>query len=355
MSLEAGMAALHMKFTDTVPRTEYSAHMHWPLVKKVTGIDTDIISNRKAASSKFVEKWDYAFFWKIYVQKQFLLRNGGRITKMGHAVYSEKEGGESDYCSDITNPFEDIDEALELDCMEEYGEFRHKELVNELEEAYALLKTEYPSTLVCGGIYITMFSGLIEIFGWDVLLSAMAMDEEKFGKVIESYFRWVRQFFIAYSESNIPVIISHDDLCWTNGPVTNPAWYRRYIFPYIKKLWEPIKEAGKKIIFTSDGDCTLFFDDIIGCGADMVVLEPHSDMRLFAEKYGKTHGFVGNADTRILLTGTKEDIYREVERCMNIGKKYPGYILSVGNHIPLNTPLDNALYYNEAYEIMCKR
>ena len=51
------------------------------------------------------------------------------------------------------------------------------------------------------------------------------------------------------------------------------------------------------------------------------MLEPITDMKYIAEKYGKTHAFIGNVDTRVLLNGTKDDIYREVKRCMDIGKK----------------------------------
>ena len=40
---------------------------------------------------------------------------------------------------------------------------------------------------------------------------------------------------------------------------------------------------------------------------------------------------------------------------MKIGKECPGYILAVGNHIPVNTPVENALYYNEAYLELSKR
>ena len=78
-------------------------------------------------------------------------------------------------------------------------------------------------------------------------------------------------------------------------------------------------------------------------------------MAYIAEKYGKTHSFIGNADTRILLRGSKEDICNEVKRCMDIGKKYPGFFMAVGNHIPANTPVENALYYNECYEKLSKR
>ena len=36
-------------------------------------------------------------------------------------------------------------------------------------------------------------------------------------------------------------------------------------------------------------------------------------------------------------------------------KKCPGFIMAVGNHIPANTPVDNALWYNECFEKMLKR
>ena len=109
------------------------------------------------------------------------------------------------------------------------------------------------------------------------------------------------------------------------------------------------------MIFTSDGNYTEFIDDIAACGFHGFVLEPTTDMAYIAAKYGKTHAFIGNADTRVLLLGDREDIRREVKRCMDIGKNCPGFFLAVGNHIPANTPVDNALWYNEFYEQMSKR
>ena len=117
----------------------------------------------------------------------------------------------------------------------------------------------------------------------------------------------------------------------------------------------PILESGKKLIYTSDGNYTQFIDDIAATGVNGFVLEPCTDMRYIAEKYGKTHAFIGNADTRILLSGTPEEIRAEVKRCMDIGKSCPGFFLAVGNHIPANTPVENCLIYEEAYREMCRR
>jgi uroporphyrinogen-III decarboxylase len=170
-----------------------------------------------------------------------------------------------------------------------------------------------------------------------------------------SYGRLIGKYFEALAEADVPVVMVHDDIVWTAGPFIHPDWYRRYVFPTIKASIAPVVESGKKVAFTSDGNYTMFIDDIARCGVHGFVMEPLTDMALVAEKYGKTHFFIGNADTRILLSGSREDIEREVRRCMDTGKKYPGFFMAVGNHIPANTPVESALWYNECYERMSKR
>ncbi len=353
MSYQSGWKAINLEFTDRVPRTEYSVETyHWPLVQKVTGIDTSIEANREKAKIEFVKKWDYAFKWMAPSGVRDMRNSGGRITKMGHATYNI-DG--MDFDKDISCPFKTIEEVCDFDPYKEYGEKNQEELVKELNRRYHEQEDYWKGvTLTMGGVS-GIFTSLIEIFGWEMLLMAIGKDSKKFDKVIEGYYQWIKQYFDAWAKTNCKAFMVHDDICWTSGPVAHPDWYRKYIFPRNKKLWEPILSAGKKLIFTSDGKYDMFFDDIVKCGAEIFVMEPGNDMKKFAEKYGKTHGFVGNADCRILLSGTKEEIYKEVKRCMEIGKKYPGFIMAVGNHIPPNTPIDNALYYNDLYFELSKR
>ena len=42
----------------------------------------------------------------------------------------------------------------------------------------------------------------------------------------------------------------------------------------------------------------------------------------------------------------------EVERCMRVGKPCPGFVMAVGNHIPVNIPMDNVLYYFDLVRAM---
>ena len=352
MSLYHGMAALNLEFTDRVPRTEYSASEHWELVSRVTGekvtaADSDEV--RTQATSKFVKAWDYDFFWNILVHRDYLT---GAKSSMGHAVYAS-EG--VDYTDNRFTAFDDETEILKLDPMELYGKIDLSQMTEKFNADYAKKQALFPDAVNMTGIYISCISGLIEMLGWEMLLIAAGTDPVAFGHLTTRYANWISQHFEALANSNAPTVMIHDDIVWTEGAFIAPEWYQTFLFPNYKKMFAPLIEAGKKIIYTSDGTYTQFVDDIAQCGVNGFVLEPTTDMEYIAQKYGKTHCIIGNADTRILLSGTKEDIYNEVKRCMDIGKSCPGFFMAVGNHIPSNTPVENALYYNEVYEKLSRR
>jgi hypothetical protein len=352
MSYKDGWAALHLEMPDQAPRTEYSLHQHYGVIRRVTGIDvtpeSDEATKRKGAQA-LVKAYNYGFFWSTMAHHEIF---GDLYTDMGHAAYQE---GGTDYRKEGKPLFDDPEKALKFDPWELYGVRDIPKITGEFNAQYDANHALYEDAVALTGIYVTCMSGLIDIFGWDMLLEAAGTDQEEFGALVNRYAGWILQYFKALAASKAPVVMIHDDIVWTSGAFIHPDWYRRFIFPNYKKLFVPLHEAGKIIMYTSDGDYTRFIDDVVEAGINAFVMEPTTDMGYIAEKYGKTHAFVGNADTRILLSGTKDEIRAEVKRCMDIGKKYPGFFMAVGNHIPSNTPVDNVLYYNDAYEEMSKR
>ncbi len=352
MSYEAGIAALHLEMPDVVPRTEYSVEEHWPLIRQVTGYPVTSASpedEKKKAQAAFFKAWDYGINWNILVHNNYLT---GRKTSMGHAVYAE---GGSDFQEAAGCPFRTPKEALAFEPAEEYGIPNHQALVSQFNANWRTKCDTFDDTVNMTGIYITLMSGLIELLGWDMLLLSAGTDPADFGALANRYADWIAHHFEALAACDSPVVMVHDDIVWTEGAFLHPDWYRNYIFPNYKRLFAPLREAGKIILFTSDGNYTQFIDDIAQTGVNGFVMEPCTDMAYLAERYGKTHVLVGNADTRVLLSGSREQIYSEVKRCMDIGKSCPGFILAVGNHIPPNTPVEAALYYNECYEQLRRR
>ena len=352
MSYDDGWAALNLDMPSRVPRTEYSAGMHWELIAAVTGIHVSAISPDDAkddAERAFCRAWDFDFFWSTLIGSAEF---GKKRTSMGHAVYQE---GGTDYDNNVSAFLSDPEEALAFDPAEAYGCVAKAEITERFEKHYQANCLTNPDGVNMTGIYTTLMSGLIDILGWDMLLLSAGVDHRRFGELTNRYAKWIGRYFAALADADVPVVMVHDDIVWTAGAFIAPEWYREFIFPNYKRFFEPLRASGKKIIYTSDGNYTEFIDDLAACGVDGFVLEPTTDMAQIAEKYGKTHVFIGNADTRILLSGSRDDIRREVERCMDIGKKCPGYFLAVGNHIPPNTPVENALYYNEVYEKLSRR
>lgn len=352
MSYADGMAAINLDMPARVPHTEYSVESHWDLVRAVTGRAVGPHSPPEAqrdASFALMQAWNFDFRWNTRLGGEHFAKYK---TDMGHAEYA---AGGVDRRDTVFCPFITPEQVLAFDFEATYGPCNRREWTAIFDADYRARRAETPDLVNMTGIYVTLISGFIDIFGWEMLLLAAGTDPAAFGRLTDRYATFMLPYFAALADSVAPVVMVHDDMVWTAGPIFAPKWYRQYIFPNLKRLLAPLREAGKKIMFTSDGNYTRFIDDLADAGVHGFVMEPMTDMAQIAERYGKSHVFIGNADTRILLHGSRAAIRAEVERCMAIGKPYPGFFLAVGNHIPANTPVEHVLYYQEVYEELSRR
>jgi hypothetical protein len=286
MSFEDGWAALNLEMPSRVPHTEYSAPQHWNLVKAVTGIEVDAhsplhVQNKASQAFKGPGGWNLDFNWATDIHRGDLDRF---VTHMGHAEYAS-EG--TDYIDDRGSFFNSLDDKLNFNFLEHLPHPSHSELVNRFNDNFHKNKKNNPEMVNMNGTYTTFISGLLEVYGWDDLLLAMGLEPEKFIQSTKRYVQWMMPFYEALADCDSPVIMIHDDIAWTSGAFAHPDWYRAHIFPAYKKYMTPLLEAGKKVMFTSDGDYTQFIDDIADCGFAGFVMEPMTDMKYIAEKYGK--------------------------------------------------------------------
>ena len=343
MSYEIGWQAINLQTPERVGHTEYCSH---PLLAKhLTGVDP---REDESGWVKFYDAINMDFIWSINDGPPWQ----GRVTNMGHAEFQE---GGTDYDDAVNCPFKSPEEVLSFNPVEEYGIPDIDERAAYYEQAYRDGQAEHPNQIFTGGYYKTIFSACIQVFGWDMFLVSAGMDADRFDRVLEGFFQISLANYRAWAKTSAPVFIAHDDIVWTSGPVFHPDWYRKYVFPRYKKLWSILKDAGKKVLFCSDGSFTEFIDDVADAGADGFIFEPMTDLAATVEKYGRTKVIIGNVDTRALTFGTRDQIKSEVERCMSLGKSCPGFFIAVGNHIPYNVPIDNALYYFELVDRLGRR
>jgi uroporphyrinogen-III decarboxylase len=155
-----------------------------------------------------------------------------------------------------------------------------------------------------------------------------------------------RHHYEAWAQTSAPVFISHDDMVWSQGAFMHPEIYRHIIFPRYRELWAPLKRAGKKVLFCSDANWTEFSDDIAAAGADGFIFEPMTSLEIVVRKYGRTHAIVSSkVDCRTLTLDSPAAIQAEIDASLELARACRGFMFAVGNHIPSNIPIANALFY----------
>ncbi len=350
MSYQIGIDTIHLRPT---PRLAHTAYCSNDALKRRLGVRSAALgpaeqqfgAKQETAENapSFEDVWETDFVW-ITHDGPGSWAERGRSTDMGHGDFLE---GGVDRRDAKPSPFHDVEEVWAFDAEKEYGAPAPSHIIPFYEEYHRAGKRDFPNQVYTGGYYKTIVSGAIEALGWDMLLEA-ASDQAKFEKVLDSFFRLSMHYYKAWAKTSIEVFISHDDMVWTQGPFMDPAFYRRVIFPRYQALWSVLKAAGKKVLFCSDGDFTMFVDDLARAGADGFIFEPLTSLDYVVEKYGKSHVIVGSKlDCRTLTFGTQRQIEQEIDQTLKIAFGCPGFMFAVGNHIPSNVPVDNALFYFE--------
>jgi len=330
VSYQIGMDAIHVRGGARLAHTEYCSND--PLKRAVV---------ERSGGRRFEDAWEFDFLWSTN-DGPVPWSQRGRCTDMGHAEFLE---GGVDRREPKPSPFRDAEDVLAFDAVEEYGLPDFDELVAYYEQQYTAGRQAWPDKVITGGYYRTIVSGAIDAFGWDMLLTAAA-DQERFERVLDSIFRVSLHHYKAWAKTSIEVFISHDDMVWTEGAFMHPDFYRRVIFPRYAALWKPLRDAGKKLLFCSDGNWSAFVGDIAEAGADGFIFEPMTALEPIVEEFGQTHCIVGSkVDCRTLTFGTQDEIRAEIDATLELAFQCPGFMFAVGNHIPSNVPVENGLFY----------
>jgi hypothetical protein len=335
MSYELALRTMRCEPTERLAHTEYCSN--YALVRAVTGRDPVTDSG---AMRVFCDAWDIDLIWSV--NDGPIPWSVGRQTDMGHAEFLE---GGTDRRDTVSCPFTDVEEVYAFDAVSEYGLPDFDELVAHYERVWRNGRAAWPEQICTGGYYKTIVSGAIQAFGWELLLLA-AVDRPRFAKVLDGFFERTLYHMRAWAQTSCPVFIQHDDMVWTAGAFLHPSFYREVIFPRYARLWEPLHEAGKTLLFCSDGTFTEFVDDLAAAGADGFIFEPTTSLEYVVEHYGGRKVIVGSkVDCRTLTFGTREQIRAELDATLALARDCPGFMVAVGNHIPSNVPVDNALFY----------
>jgi hypothetical protein len=355
--------ALYLRMPDKIPLWLYIDHAEF--ITDASGID--YYEHPMQASKKLIEMYDIDIGLGPLSDEPIPRPEEQTEDRTESEDGSIKSKDSPETAWQIRSPFTSVEEVLNFSCdpfaedaekamYPSYAVSNYKWLMSgdwdeKLEEQNKWcrdLKRLYPGHgIPASGLYTTCFMWPIMIFGWDLFLEAGGLYPEKMGEIIGRFSEITRKYMEFYVETEQEFCVTHDDISMARGPVFNPKWYRKYVFPKYEYIFEPTRKKGIPVIFLSDGNYTVFFDDLAPI-FDGFLFEINTSLETAIEKYGETKVIIGNADVRILQRGTEKDVYNEVKRCTDLGRSCPGYFLCCSNIIMRNVPLENVYAYFEA-------
>jgi len=160
-----------------------------------------------------------------------------------------------------------------------------------------------------------------------------------------------------------PLYLIGDDIAYKGALMFSPEILRRTFIPELANCCRPLKEAGIKVIFHSDGDVTPIIDDMIEAGIDgLNPIEPIAGMDIADLKrryYGRLI-LVGNVDcSQVLPLGTPDQVREATRQCLRDAAPGGGHFIGSSSEIVPATPVENILAFYETcredgrYPIRC--
>ncbi len=169
-------------------------------------------------------------------------------------------------------------------------------------------------------------------FGWEPFLMAAALDPERFGRICDRFGEASLAVASGWAQTDgVELVIIHDDIAATRGPILSPAWLRRHVFPWYGRIFDAVHAHGRKVLYLTDGNYLEALDDLLALGPDGLYIESTSlDPAELMRRAGRDKLYMLKSNTRNTDHGTPEDIRHELLRLRSLHQEYPGIFMYRG-------------------------
>jgi uroporphyrinogen decarboxylase len=144
---------------------------------------------------------------------------------------------------------------------------------------------------------------------------------------------------------DIDAVYFGDDWGQQHGLQMGPRLWREFVLPVLQRMYGTVRAAGKFVMIHSCGDVDELFDDLVAAGVNCFnPFQPEvMDVYVLLPRYRGRLAFHGGLSTqRTLPFGAVDDVRREVERLLELGRD-GGYIFAPAHDVEGDVPLQNML------------
>jgi uroporphyrinogen decarboxylase len=138
------------------------------------------------------------------------------------------------------------------------------------------------------------------------------------------------------------------DIAMQDRMMVSPSAWREIDKPLFAEMIAKFKAEKPDVLvfYHSDGNMEEVIPDLVEIGVDIIdPIQPESmDVGYIKEKYGKDFTLHGTISIQQMLPhGTLEDVRKETEHRISLGKDDGGMIIAPANHVQNDTPLENII------------
>ena len=197
------------------------------------------------------------------------------------------------------------------------------------------------------------FHAAYGLMGLQLFSYALADEPAQVERVLEALNEnSVRLAQVAAEARLCPLFFLGDDIAYKQRLMFSPAFLRRTFLPMLRRVCEPLRAAGIKVIFHSDGNVTDLVDDMLEAGIDgLNPIEPMAgmDIAYLKQRYYGRLILVGNVDcSQVLPLGTVEVVVAATRQVLRAAGSGGGLFIGSSSEITPSTPLENVLAFYDA-------
>ncbi|MBC8336171.1 MAG: uroporphyrinogen decarboxylase family protein [Anaerolineales bacterium] len=186
------------------------------------------------------------------------------------------------------------------------------------------------------------FSLACELRGMGDFLLDLAKNKqpEKIEQLLDFCRQVCHRFAVAQIEQGAHATSIGDS---SSGPdVISPTYYRKFAYPYVKRLLDDLKSQNILLAYHICGNSTSIIDDMVSTGAAILEIDQKADMTKAKFAANGRTTLLGPIDpSGIMAHATPDAVAEKCREALDILAPGGGFILGPGCALPAFTPDDN--------------
>lgn len=221
-------------------------------------------------------------------------------------------------------------------------------LKNHIEEDARNRRIVGGTALTHGFTFTTCIHYSAEDLDYEEFLCACYEEPEKIEILFDKYEALSHRLITSWANSNIEMMLCHDDIANAKNLTFSPDFLRKHLFPRYKRLFAPIKEKNIPLLAITDGNFLEVAPDYVEAGADgFYVDRPSLDLVELIKICGEDKIYFTGPTPEIVTNGSVGDVVKEMDMLKEISKSVNGLMFHIPGGWVHNMPVENVKAYYE--------